>query len=483
MKPERRRRSWPEPHIHLLLRALLSPEAQAQRAWAAWQAIRNFDDVTWEEMRLLAPLALRLPALDPSSGLRPRVAGVARRMWTETQLRIAAAGPAFDTLSSAGIPFIVFKGASLYADGLGAATRRISGDVDILVRRRDFLPALSCLHTAGWGNAGQSLEYLARVAGIRAGCNLAQGERGDLDLHAYAFHFCRNDEAAEADLWETAPWRQLGGRQVRVPAPAHALLIATSHSYQSLAGDWAVELAARAGSQPVDWSRFAWLAGRRGLAAHAIHRFAYLEEGLGVTLPPEAMPALRIARPSAAERLKAWLSLKPKAQRGLLERAALLAIDQALRGADYSLERKAFVPNRYITPQTLSSLFASRSVKQAGPAEPTASSQVRIATMQRISKLLIEIQVGWPRRRRRMLFDVAIDGVTVAVLKVRPPRLASSRRSAVLSFRVPVPGEIAGPATVCLRALSARKLSAQPDPLEIEQVGPWPFALISLCAG
>ena len=32
-----------------------------------------------------------------------------------------------------GIPFIVFKGAALYADGLGAITQQIFGDVDILV--------------------------------------------------------------------------------------------------------------------------------------------------------------------------------------------------------------------------------------------------------------------------------------------------------------------------------------------------------------
>ena len=61
MKQERRGRGWPDPHIHLLLRALLSPEAQARQAWAAWLAIRDFDDVTWEEMRLLAPLALEAP--------------------------------------------------------------------------------------------------------------------------------------------------------------------------------------------------------------------------------------------------------------------------------------------------------------------------------------------------------------------------------------------------------------------------------------
>ena len=81
-----------------------------------------------------------------------------------------------------------------------------------------------------------------------------------------------------------------------------------------------------------------------------------------------------------------------------------------------------------------------------------------------------------------MLYSLAIDGVTVAILKVRPPRLRLGRGSSVLSFRVPVPRQMVGPATVSLSALPARKLSAQPGSREIEQAGPWPFALISLCA-
>lgn len=476
------RRGWPRVYVHLLLRALLTSEDQARAAWSEWTAIRNFDDVTWEEVRLLSPLALRLPALDAQSALRPRIDGLARQMWTQTQLRVAAAGPAFDALSAAGIPFIVFKGAALYADGLGAVTRRIFGDVDILVRLRDFLPALKHLHGAGWGaGSGVSLDYLARVGGIRAGCNLALGRYGDLDLHSHLFHYCRNDEAAEADLWESAQWRHLAGRKVRVPAPEHALLIAAGHSYQSEAGDWAFELATRIGTQPADWRRFASLAGQTGLAAHCMHRFSYLADGLGIQLPSGAMEAVRLARSSAPERWKAWLSLTPKARRNPFERLALLTVDGVLRGLAYSLERKSRV-SRYVTPRLCGVPAAKLGAKHGLSPAPACSAQVEIGKKGRISHLLIWMRIGWPRRRRRLLFDLAIDGVTVAVLKARTPRLAAVRGSSVISFRVALPEGVGGPATVSLRALPARKLSAHPGELEILRVGPWPFALLSLSA-
>ncbi len=80
-----RERGWPHGTTDLLLKAALAPEPIAARAWKAWTRERDFDKVTWPEMRLLAPLAIRLATLDPDSPLRPRIDGLAKRLWTETQ--------------------------------------------------------------------------------------------------------------------------------------------------------------------------------------------------------------------------------------------------------------------------------------------------------------------------------------------------------------------------------------------------------------
>src|SRR5262245_49750713 len=145
-------------YIDLLLRANLAPDDQAVRAWRDWLRMRSLDDATWPELRLLAPLARRIAALDPYSPFRPRLEGLAKANWTKTQLIIRDCASALDALSSAGIHCLLFKGAANYAEGLGPATRRIMGDIDILVPLEAAVAASDRLYEAGWSAGGQPPE-------------------------------------------------------------------------------------------------------------------------------------------------------------------------------------------------------------------------------------------------------------------------------------------------------------------------------------
>ena len=65
-------------------------------------------------------------------------------------------------LNGAGIPCLLFKGGADYAEGLAPATRRIMGDVDVLVHPDDVVRATEVLCEAGWrSSSGESLRIFA----------------------------------------------------------------------------------------------------------------------------------------------------------------------------------------------------------------------------------------------------------------------------------------------------------------------------------
>ena len=106
---------WPPSHIDLLLRANLAEESTARAAWQAWRNTRVLEDAEWREIRLLAPLARRVRELEPGSELLPRLEGMAKSHWTQTQLTLAEIVPALDALNGADIPCLLFKGGADYA--------------------------------------------------------------------------------------------------------------------------------------------------------------------------------------------------------------------------------------------------------------------------------------------------------------------------------------------------------------------------------
>jgi len=128
------RRGWPDKSIDLLIRALILQIDDARLAWRQWTHDFDFNRVSWYETRILSAISTRMEELEPRSPLRPRIDGLARAHWTRTQLTLGETNGAIDLLARAGIACMLIKGAAYYAEGLGAATRRVLSDIDILVR-------------------------------------------------------------------------------------------------------------------------------------------------------------------------------------------------------------------------------------------------------------------------------------------------------------------------------------------------------------
>lgn len=291
----------PNRSIDLLLRANLAPDDAAGQAWRDWQRIRSVDDATWLEVRLLAPLARRLAQLDPRSPYRATLEGVAKSSWTRTQLIIQDSASALDALRKAGIDFLLLKGAAHYAEGLAPATRRIMGDVDILVPPDATGAASDQLSKVGWSCRSRTSDNFRRQ--LRISLNLRHGEFGDVDVHHQVFHFSRRNSDLDESLWRNARPARLAGMPVRVPSPADSIVISIAHGMRTGDGDWAMDVGHRSKASQVEWDQVADIAERRGLVPHVFWGLSYLET-LGAQIPASILTRLSEARSPLGEHLK-----------------------------------------------------------------------------------------------------------------------------------------------------------------------------------
>jgi len=313
----------PAPEIDLLLQACLAPPDAAHAAWHRWLASRELDDASWPEMRILAPLSCRLRTLDPNSTYRPRIEGLAKSHWTQTQIMLGETLPAIKALRKAGIECMLIKGAAGYAEGFGPTVRRLMGDVDILVRQEDGPRAASVLTAAGWeATNGDSALLLQQLAPLRASSNYRRGIYGEVDLHTQAFHFCRRDQELENALWRDARVISFGGTDVCVPSSADSIVISLAHGVVGRDGDWAIDIGQRINAGGVDWDRTIELVERRALVPLALAGLNYLHE-LGLGVPQDVMRRLAETPVAPGVWLKHYASIRSnRRKRRLLQRIA-----------------------------------------------------------------------------------------------------------------------------------------------------------------
>lgn len=403
-------KGWPSEGIELLLKAcILADDDQAREAWHRWTARRDFDGVSRHEMRLLSALSVRLGALDPDSPLRPRVEGLARAHWTQTQLVLAKSLPALARLDAAGIPHMVFKGAAQYAEGLAAKTRRILGDLDILVPSDMIRPALSALVADDWaGVNGDADAYLDAVADLRVGINLVRGRHGEIDLHRTPFHIAARDVTADRALWAGVRVGHLLGRPVSVASPAANTVITLAHATHSPGGDWAVDVAARLGHQAIDWDELVMLAERWRLVLPVAAGLGYLRGVLDQPVPAGVVERLAAAPASALDHMQFWGGLRLRDRhnpvpRQLVARAATAV--QARQG--YVVAPSDRTRLLIARPSRLARLLA-RALSGAPPpwrasvAVPVPAGDPRF--------VVIDLEAERPASRRRLHIDLFTDG-------------------------------------------------------------------------
>ena len=479
----RRMRSWPEGLLDLLVQSALSPTAQARQAWSAWTAARQFDEITWQEMRLLGAVQARLPELEPQSPLRPRIDGILKNRWVQAQMKLRESRPAFECLTASGIRFIVFKGGAFQAENLSAANRRVLGDVDVLVHPKDALAALDALHRGGWeATNGESVEYLRQLATIRLNGNFRKGSHGNVDLHVSPFHYSRSDESLDEDLWQRAVPARLAGLPVLVPDATNAMLIVLAHATESANGDWTIDVATRVREQAIDWDRLVETADRRGIVPACLAGLSYLSLRVGVPLPHDVIPRLSALRVPFAQRLKYWSNVRDRSERSLPEKAANRLADRLLVRRGFSVvvkDRSAITVTRStLAPAALAKRARSSLVE---PSDPGLEYLWHLPGLEGGTRLLVKLGFACPVRSRRLFFDVCVGEIAIARLRTRAGG-GRTAKTVTRSFRFDLPAMDGSAASLRISARPAHFLRPGAAPAEREDFGPFPFHVAGIWA-
>lgn len=275
--------------LDLLAKAALAPLDEALAAWRTWRSEFDIDATPWAEVRMLGAVAPRIERLEPDSRIRPRVSGIRKFLWVNSQMCLKTAIGGLAALNRADVPLMLMKGAARIARDPGSAQERLIRDVDVLVPLGREVNAFSALEADGWGLVPEpwqiSRRRLAPVAGLHA-WSLNKG-KAEIDLH----HFSNNLNRLAGDddgLWSRGEVLLWAGCEVMVPSPADALLMAIAHGVRwsvDGAADWAVDACGLLDQGHVDWGVFVAETRNRLLQVAALTGLEYLETALGRKIP------------------------------------------------------------------------------------------------------------------------------------------------------------------------------------------------------
>jgi hypothetical protein len=350
------RRYWPpESQILLVIAAIGEPDA-ALAAWRGWLARRDLDTASWPEVRLLAAVSTRLPDLDPDSPLLPRLQGIRRFIWTQTQMCLAGGKPLLAALHAADVPMLLLKGAARIAEDPAAAARRLVRDIDVLVGVPAWARALEIADAEGWrpkpgspyegrlrpGTAGRVLPSHHSIAFKLEGA--FENDCAEVDLHHASLFMCRN--AGDDDgLWRRARPAMLQGVPVRIPAPEDELLHTLVHGTlfgEEPTADWAPDAATLIRAGRVHWAALEAAAAERHVEPAVVSALMLLAERAGIAVPGDTLARLRarIAEPFLSDFVSFATAYRPE-QPALIEavrraacvRAADAAVRRGLPGA------------------------------------------------------------------------------------------------------------------------------------------------------
>lgn len=437
-------RGWPPRHIDLLVCAFFAPEAKARAAWATWKRERGLENVGLHELRLFAPLSVRMDVLEPSSSLRARIKEIAQAHLTRTQLVLHQTMPALNTLIESGIEILLFKGAAQYAEAPRRGTRRVIGDVDVLVKSEQFGHACETLLKDGWACLScRSVEELREAVQQRLSITLQKGQFGLIDLQRSAFYFSRHDDDLDAALWSHARKICFKNLEVFVPSPTDNILISIANGIRDSKGEWAIDVSKIVSFYTIDWDRFVDVVERRGLVPSILSGLSYLQL-CGVPIPEPTIKRLSELKPRAGELLKYFSSIGHAGtiKRGRLEKLVDRVADVRLSHQNYdcAVEDKTAVP--IIRPDRLALRLGGKRVNLPSSAnERRRRHEFQLDLDAEDCECRVRVALKQPPYSRKLFLDVSADGFGIARLLARFGRDARSGEHFMeFTFRLPFKG-------------------------------------------
>ncbi len=472
------RQIWPKDNLALLLGVAFSSEAEAIRDWNQWKQCHDIEQVTWEEHKIFAKISGRLVSIAPDCPHRPRLEGLSKAHWTQSQLMLRSSAKALDILIAEGIPVMLLKGGALHAANVVNRGPRITSDLDVLVRRADFPRAIQRLYAEGW-TSKNSVEYASARWRFAPGTNLRMKPHGDIDIHHQPIHGARvKDEVLDA-LWERAEPVSFHGRSVLIPTLADILVFTSANTTHSQASDepaagWVFDIEMLTRQSALDPDRIVDSAIEFHALPATIATLSYVNR---LTSNPAIDPLVESLE-GRIESLSPWfkfLLASLKRPHGKLLRSLSKRIFSVPKGLGVGERERDVVPKIY--PH----FFPRRKIHTTAVDDPISGCQVRhqitLPAPASVPKcLVLELDFD-PATSRRYQFDISGDGSPLARLSTR--RLSSaSDGPARLVASIPLRGQT--PQQVSVEALATTSLLLNASAKQIHAARPVPFRITNL---
>ena len=89
----------PRGPLDLLAKAALAPPEIAREAWSEWRRGIRLDETPWNEVRMLGSIAPRLKWLEKDASIAPRILGIRKFLYAQTQMCLMGAMDGLRALS------------------------------------------------------------------------------------------------------------------------------------------------------------------------------------------------------------------------------------------------------------------------------------------------------------------------------------------------------------------------------------------------
>ncbi|MEO9877135.1 MAG: nucleotidyltransferase family protein [Anderseniella sp.] len=302
-KPFFARQAWPDPDTALLIKAVVAPDDEARDCWRKWKLTNDIDDCSWPQFKILSRFSGRLPRIDPECPEIPRLHGMAKALWTKSQLQLNRSARALDVLNDAGIEACLMKTAAMEALAPIKLTRRVTSDIDLMVRRNALRKALELLYEKGWAGP-ETAELALKRCRYHPGVNLTRGsettkDNSDVDVHHQPVHLPFLPDGTIEDIWARARPATFRGRHVLVPAGEELFVFTAMQGARRFipshlsSGMWALDLAEMATQLSLDWAVVLDVAEKCRGSWALLGCMTFLNQELHVSLPAGVLTAVR----------------------------------------------------------------------------------------------------------------------------------------------------------------------------------------------
>lgn len=294
--------AWPDPDTDMLIKSTLLPPDRAQEYWRKWKSQNDIDECTWPQFKILARFSGRLPEIDRECPEIPRLHGMAKALWTNSQLQLNRAAVTLDLLTEAEIPVYLMKTAALEALNMTKLTRRVTSDIDLIVKRKDLRRTLEILFEHGW-NGPKNVDDAVERCRYHPGVNLKKGlpeekTDSDVDVHHQPVHMPFMSDSLMEQFWKRAVPGKFRGRSVFLPAPEELLVITAMQGIRRFvpshksSGLWAFDIVEILSTQQLNWDTVLQVAEQSNGSWALLSCLSYLQNELDFEIDQSVLDRL-----------------------------------------------------------------------------------------------------------------------------------------------------------------------------------------------